>query len=36
MRKKIAEEAEQTQKTLQQQVEAIGKVMAQKALGRSV
>jgi F-type H+-transporting ATPase subunit b len=36
MRRNIAEEAEQTKKTLHQQVDAIGQIMAQKALGRSV
>jgi len=36
MRRNIAEEAKQTQKTLHQQVDAIGQIMAQKALGRSV
>jgi F-type H+-transporting ATPase subunit b len=36
MRKNIAEEAERTKKTLRQQVDALGQIMAQKALGRSV
>ncbi|WAC08626.1 MAG: ATP synthase F0 subunit B [Thermodesulfobacteriota bacterium] len=36
MRRNIAEEAERTKKTLHQQVDAIGRIMAQKALGRSV
>ena len=36
MRRSIAKEAEQTKKTLHQQVDAIGQIMAQKALGRSV
>jgi F-type H+-transporting ATPase subunit b len=36
MRRNIAEEAEQTKKSLHQQVDAIGQIMAQKALGRSV
>jgi len=36
MRRNIAEEAEQTKKTLHQQVDTIGQIMAQKALGRSV
>ena len=36
MRRNIAEEAEQTKKTLHQQVDALGKIVAQKALGRSV
>jgi F-type H+-transporting ATPase subunit b len=36
MRRNIAEEAAQTKKTLYQQVDAIGQIMAQKALGRSV
>ncbi|HPD19998.1 MAG TPA: ATP synthase F0 subunit B [Candidatus Pacearchaeota archaeon] len=36
MRRNIAEEAEQTKKALHQQVDAIGQIMAQKALGRSV
>jgi F0F1-type ATP synthase, subunit b len=36
MRRNIAEEAAQTKKTLHQQVDAIGQIMAQKALGRSV
>ena len=36
MRRNIAEEAEQTKKTLHQQVDALGQIMAQKALGRSV
>lgn len=36
MRRNIAEEAEQTKKSLHKQVDAIGKIMAQKALGRSV
>lgn len=36
MRKNIANEAEQTKKTLHQQVDALGQIMAQKALGRSV
>ena len=36
MRRNIAEEAKQTQKTLHQQVDAIGQIMAQKALGRSL
>jgi F-type H+-transporting ATPase subunit b len=36
MRRNIAEEAEQTKKSLHQQVDAMGKIMAQKALGRNV
>jgi len=36
MRRSIAEEAKQTKKTLHHQVDAIGQIMAQKALGRSV
>ena len=36
MRRNIAEEAEQTKKTLHQQVDALGQIVAQKALGRSV
>ncbi len=36
MRKSLVEEAERTKKTLRQQVDAIGQIMAQKALGRSV
>ena len=36
MRKSITEETEKTKKTLHQQVDAIGQIMAQKALGRSV
>jgi F-type H+-transporting ATPase subunit b len=36
MRKEIASEAVQTKKTLHQQVDALGQIMAQKALGRSV
>jgi F-type H+-transporting ATPase subunit b len=36
MRKSIVEEAERTKQTLHQQVDAIGQIIAQKALGRSV
>jgi F-type H+-transporting ATPase subunit b len=36
MRRNIAEEAEQTKKTLHQQVDTLGQIVAQKALGRSV